>query len=258
MNIFLGAQRSMLVAFVCLAYLFLYLPILFLLGFSFNSGAQTFIWGGFTLDWYRDLFSNEEVLHALLNSLIVSVAATALSLFFGVLLVLSIGRQKERIVRLFYTPVLIPEIIIAVSLLSLFSWFSIPLGIPTLIVGHTILALGFVVPIVHTRFLEMDERLIEASLDLGATRYETYKRIVLPIMRPSIITAGLLAFIASFDDFLISFYCTGASSQTLSLYIFSSIRTGISPVINSLSVMLLLAAVLFVVVYAALQSRRED
>lgn len=258
MKVIFGAQRGMLIFFVSLVYAFLYLPILFLTAFSFSPSGMSFSWHGLTLAWYRELFSNEEIFHALTNSLIVSCVSTALSLFFGVLLVLSLGHHRQRIVRLFYTPVLVPEIIIAVSLLTFFSWLSIPLGLPTLIVGHTILALGFVVPILHTRFLELDERLIEASLDLGATRYQTYINIVLPLMRSSIITAGLLAFIASFDDFLISFYATGAASQTLSLYIFSSIRTGISPVINALSVMLLMAAILFVVVYAALQTRREE
>ena len=149
-------------------------------------------------------------------------------------------------INLFYGSVIIPETVLAVSLLGFFSLVSISFGITTLIIGHTVLGLGFVIPMVYARFLELDIRLTEASLVLGATPIQTFFKVTLPILRPALITSALLVFIISFDDFILTYFTAGSSVQTLSLYIFSMIRSGISPVVNALSALLLFISSLMV------------
>jgi len=132
----------------------------------------------------------------------------------------------------------------------------VPLGTTTLIVGHTLLGLGYVIPILHARFVELDISLIEASYDLGATQKQTFFSIVLPLLRPALIASGLLVFIISLDDFIISFFCAGASIQTLPLYIFALIRTGASPMVNALSTILLIVSSLLVFLFSFLQIKK--
>jgi spermidine/putrescine transport system permease protein len=142
-------------------------------------------------------------------------------------------------------------------MLILFSYFFVPLGFVTLIVGHTVLILGFIVPIIQARYQELDYRLIEASYDLGASRLFTFFHVVIPFLMPAIIVSFLLGIIVSFDDFLITFFCAGSAIQTLSLYIFAMVRTGISPVVNALSTLMLLVNVLLVLLISWLTYRME-
>jgi len=238
-------------------YLFLYIPIFVLVLFSFNDNPFTCAWTFFTTHWYYDLFASTEVWHALKNSLIIATTSVALSLTIGSSLVFFGSRESvQRLLLLFYGSLAMPEIVLAVGLLSLFSFFAIPLGSITLIVGHTLLGLGYVIPIVHSRFIELDESLIEASYDLGATQRQTFFRVVLPLLMPALIASGLLVFIISLDDFIISFFCAGASVQTLPLYIFAVIRTGASPMINALSTIMLICSSFFVVLLSFLHIKR--
>jgi len=238
-------------------YLFLYIPIFVLVLFSFNDNAFTCTWTFFTTHWYHDLFVSTEVWHALKNSLVIAFTTVFLSLTIGSTLVFFGSRDVVRRLQiLFYGSLAMPEIVLAVGLLSLFSFFAIPLGSMTLIVGHTLLGLGYVIPIVYGRFIELDESLIEASYDLGATQRQTFFSIVLPLLMPALIASGLLVFIISLDDFIISFFCAGASVQTLPLYIFAVIRTGASPMINALSTIMLLFSSFFVLLLSWLHIRR--
>ncbi|MBS0607424.1 MAG: ABC transporter permease subunit [Verrucomicrobia bacterium] len=192
-----------------------------------------------------------------MNSLIVAVFSTLISLAMGVFLIFY-GAQGGRIgkfLNLFYGNLVIPETVLAVSLLGFFSLFSIPLGLLTLILAHSVLGLGFVIPIVYARFLELDLRMTEASLVLGATPFQTFFKVTLPLLRPSLIATGLLVFIISFDDFILSYFCAGSSSQTLSLYILSMLRSGISPVVNALSAVLLILSSLMVFFFFSLKTR---
>jgi spermidine/putrescine transport system permease protein len=239
----------------CATYAFLYIPVAILVIFSFNNGMGLYGWQGFTLHWYQELFQSTELWQALKNSLIVASASVALSLSMGVAVVLYAAHRSARMLTLFYSPVVIPEIIVAVGLLSFFSFFEVPLGFITLIIGHTLIGLGFVVPIIYSRYLELDTRYIEASLDLGASREQTFIRVTIPFLLPSLVSAGMLAFIVSLDDFFISFFCVGASFQTLSLYIFSMIRIGVSPVINALSTCILVVSSLLVILFSSLSVR---
>ena len=138
---------------------------------------------------------------------------------------------------------------LAISLLSYFTLFKIELGMPTLIVAHTVLGLGFVIPILYTRYLQLDHRLTEASEVLGASPFQTFYKITLPLLRPTLLATGLLIFILSFDDFILSYFCAGTKIQTLSLYLLSMLRSGISPVVNALSTILLFFSALFVMFF---------
>ncbi len=231
-------------------YLFLYVPIISLVLLSFNASPFSHIWGGLSLRWYEELFASVEVWHALQNSLIVAGCAVVLSLVMGTLLVFYTKNQMNKINLLFYGTLAAPEIVLAVSLLSVLVYFMVPLGLISLIVGHTLIGLGYVVPMLYSRMQEMDASLIEAAMDLGATQSYTLYSVVLPFLRPTLIGAGLLVFIISFDDFVIAFFCAGATAQTLPLYIFSVIRSGATPMINALSTLMLCVSGLLVLLFS--------
>jgi len=156
---------------------------------------------------------------------------------------------------MFYGNLIIPETVLAVSLLSFFTMIHIPLGLITLVLAHTVLGLGFVIPVVYARFRELDPTLQEASYVLGATPMQTFFKVTLPLLRPTLIMIALLVFILSFDDFILSYFCAGSTAQTLSLYILSMIRTGVSPVVNALSSVLLFFSSFFVLIFFSLKTR---
>ncbi len=255
----MGKKRGGLASLIIVAatYLFLYIPIVVLLVFSFNTEAFPAPWKGFTLQWYRELFYSVYLWDAFCNSLIVAVASTGVSLILGLCLIFyaAQGGRIGKSFTLFYGNLVIPETVLAVSLLSFFSLISLPTGLITLILSHTVLGLGFVVPIVYARFLELDPRLKEASLVLGATPMQTFFKVTLPMLRPTLIAAALLVFIVSFDDFILSYFCAGSSAQTLSLYILSMLRSGVSPVVNALSAVLLFLSSLLVLTFFSLKTR---
>jgi spermidine/putrescine transport system permease protein len=198
-------MNLLLPVWVAAAYLFLYIPLLVLIVFSFNSVAFPYRWVGFSWRWYYELFHSTAIWQAAWNSLIVGLSAVSLSLFIGLFFVMWNARTKKgSLLAFFYPNLVVPEIVLAVGLLSFFIFFNAHLGLGTLIVGHTLLGLGYVIPILNTSFSNIDARLIEASRDLGATPTQTFFKIVLPILTPSLVAAGLLVFIISLDDFLIA------------------------------------------------------
>ncbi|MFA6065768.1 MAG: ABC transporter permease [Candidatus Babeliaceae bacterium] len=243
--------------FVVLVYLFLYIPTVVLVVFSFNKMPFPAPWTEFTLQWYYDLYHASHLWEAFYTSLIVAFLSTFLSIIMGISLMFYAvqGGRVKKLLILFYGNLMIPEIVLAIGLLTLFSLCSIPLGLGTLVIAHTVLGLGYVIPLVYTRFVELDYRLIEASLDLGASYSQTFFKIILPLLRPSLIAAGLLVFIISFDDFVLSYFCSGSSVQTLSLYILSMARSGISPIINALSTILLMLSSLLVLIFCSINAR---
>ena len=234
---------------VGMAYLFLYLPISVMLFFSFNNSRFTIRWAGFSLRWYEKFLSSPEVLSAIQTSLIVAVATTILSLLIGTCFVVAGRWARYRLLpHIFYTNILIPEIVLAIGILSVFTFFQIPLGYGSLIAGHTLLGLGFTIPIIKARFAELDPVLTEASLDLGATHIQTFFKVIIPLLMPSLIASGLLVFTISMDDFLIALFCSGPTVQTLSVFVYSMIRTGVDPMINAISALFLVVSSLLVLV----------
>jgi spermidine/putrescine transport system permease protein len=247
--------------FVVLAlFLFLYIPILVMVLFSFSASEFTLQWSSFSLRWYHELFASAEIWDALSNSLIVAFSAVALSLTMGVLLVFYSAQSRffNKAFLLFYGNLAIPEIVLAVGLLSFIVFVSAPLGLSSLIAGHTLIGLGYVVPIIYSRFIELDDRYTEASLDLGATQGQTLIKVILPLLWPALVAAALLVFIISLDDFVLSFFCAGASTQTLPMYIFSMIRSGASPVVSALSTVLLVVSSILVLIFSSLQIKKSD
>jgi len=242
--------------FVFFAYLFMYVPIIVLVLFSFNSGATGHQFQSFSLKWYRELFQSVEIIGALKNSLIIAFSAVTLSVLMGLLFVFY-GRRSflRRCLFLFYGSLAAPEIVIAVGLLSFFAFFSVPLGLTSLIAAHTLIGLAYATPILFTRFKSLDPRLIEASFDLGATERQTFIKIIIPMLSPAIVSASLLVFIISLDDFIVSFFCAGASTVTLPMYIFATIRAGATPVVNALSTLLLVTSSLIVLIVSSFKIR---
>lgn len=232
---------------VGLAYLFLYLPIFVLVLFSFNDASFSLDWSGFSLRWYKKLIHSPEILDALEVSLIVAMVTTFLSVVIGTCFVVASKWWRVTFLpNLFYSNILLPEIVLAIGILSIFTFFQIPLGYGSLIAGHTLLGLGFVIPIVKARFAELDPILTEASLDLGATYFQTFWKVIIPLLMPALVASGLLVFTLSMDDFLISLFCSGPTVQTLSVYVYSMIRTGVDPMINAISTCFLIISSLIV------------
>jgi spermidine/putrescine transport system permease protein len=246
-----------LTLWVAATYLFLYVPLFVLTIFSFNNATFPYRWVGFTWGWYKELAQSSDILAATKNSLFVGILAVFFSLVLGLLFVIwSSKGKKQQLLSLFYPNLVIPEIVLAVSLLSFFVFLNVPLGLMTLVVAHTLLGLGYAIPIIHARYHALDPRLMEASLDLGATYQQTLFKVILPALMPALVSAGLLVFILSLDDFLLAFFCAGTSAQTLSLYIFAMIRSGVSPVVNALATVMLVVSSLLVVLFCSMQSKK--
>jgi spermidine/putrescine transport system permease protein len=239
---------------VCLAYLFLYLPIFVLVIFSFNDASFSIEWGGFSLRWYRKLVHSVEIINALKTSVSVAVITTFLSVIIGTCFVVASKWWRSNFfLNLFYVNILLPEIVLAIGILSIFTFFQIPLGYGSLIAGHTLLGIGFVIPIVRARFIELDPVLTEASLDLGASYLQTFRKVIIPLLMPSLVASGLLVFTLSLDDFLIALFCSGPTVQTLSVYVYSMIRTGVDPMINAISTCFLIVSSIVVLALCSLK-----
>lgn len=197
-------------------------------------------WTGFSLRWYEKLFSSPEIISALTVSLIVAMSATILSVLISTCFVVASKWWRSwSILGLFYSNVVLPEIVLAVGILSMFSFFRVPLGYASLIVGHTLIGIGFAIPIIRSQFIEIDPVLTEASSDLGASTFQTFYKIVFPLLAPSLIASALIVFTLSLDDFLIAFFCSSPSVQTLSIYVYSMLKEGVDPSINAISTLLL-------------------
>ncbi len=244
---------------VLMTLIFLYLPILLLILFSFNNNAFTQEWHGFTLQWYIDLWRSQEIWDAFYTSCSIASRATLLSVTFATLFVsFAHSFYKKKLQLLFYAGLAVPEILIAVSLLRFFGLFGIPLGSVTILIGHTLLGLGYCVPIIYTRYQEIDQQLILAARDLGASQFQVFKTVIVPLLLPAIVASALLVFIVSLDDFFISFFCADAITQTLPLYIFSVIRSGSTPMINALSTVLLCITSISIFFFSLLQIKNEE
>jgi spermidine/putrescine transport system permease protein len=238
---------------------FLYLPIIVLIFFSFNNNAFTQEWQGFTIQWYIDLWYSREIWDAFYNSCSIASKATVLSVTLSTLFIaFAHPYYKKRLQILFYASLAVPEILIAVSLLRFFGLFTIPLGVMTILIGHTLLGLGYSIPIIYTRYQEIDQQLILAARDLGASQLQVFRTIIMPLLFPAIVGSALLVFIISLDDFFISFFCADATTQTLPLYIFSVIRSGSTPMINALSAVLLCITSIAIFFFSLLQIRHEE
>jgi spermidine/putrescine transport system permease protein len=245
---------------VVLVFAFLYLPIIIFFIFSFNNASFPAPWAGFTLTWYRQLWTESSAWLALYHSLLVAGSSVLLSLCLGTFLIFFVT-QSERVERLlvqFYANLIFPEIVLAVGLLSMFTVLGVGLGLGTLVVAHTVLGLGYAVPFLYGRYCELDYRLVEASRDLGASPWQTFSMVILPLIKSTIFAAGILVFIISFDDFVFAYFCAGGEFQTFPLYVLSMLRTGVSPVVNAISTILLVCSSLLIVIYSSLKTKHSS
>ena len=259
-------RSHVLCAYAMAILAFLYLPLLILALYSFNESRINAVWSGFTLDWYLSLFKNRRVLEALTNSLIVAFASTIVSTVLGTTAAIALNKYqykyKSVINGLLYLPILIPEIVMGLSLLVLFSQAHIPLGKTSLILAHITFCVSFVVITVNARLEGMRPELEQAAMDLYATPFQNFRYVTLPLAMPGIVAGALMAFTLSIDDFIISFFVAGPNSTTLPLYIYAMVKRGISPEINALSTLLMLATIVLVVLAQILQpqhvSKKEE
>lgn len=271
----LGGRSLWLVTI--LGFAFIYVPILILIIYSFNISRTSGVWTGFTLNWYTSLWqgavnsnidiSNSLVWDALRNSLIVGSISTFFATIMGTMLAIALERFRFRgkafLEALVFLPIIIPEITMGISLLVFFSLvfqliqnltgLRLVLGLPTVIIGHITFNISFVVVTVRARLGELDPSLEEAALDLGANEWKTLQRVILPLIAPSIFSAGLLAFTLSLDDFVITFFTNGVGSTTLPIFVYGMIRLSITPTINAISTLMLIASLLLVISSVSLQ-----
>lgn len=227
---------------------FLFLPFPVLIAYSLNAGRTVTHWEGLSLKWYVVALTDRGLWVGVKNSILVAMASTALATVLGTAAALAVGKYVFRGRRLFqnliYLPVTIPEIIFGLGLLSLFIAMGLPLGMTSIICAHTTFSISFVALIVLAKLNQFDPRIEEASLDLGATRWQTFFRVVLPIIAPGIVSGALFAFTLSLDDFVATLFTSGADSTTLPLKIYSLIKYGVTPEINAVSTLLIAATVL--------------
>ena len=226
-------------------YLFLYAPLLVLAAFSFNRGRLTAAWEGFTLDWYRKLVDDRQLLQALRNSLAVGFTATVFSTVIGTAAALAFHRWRFRrqgaMDALVTVPIVVPEIVLASSLLLLFAGLGLRLGFLTVILAHVAFCVSYAVVVVGARLAGFDRSLEEAAMDLGAGPAGTFFKVILPGIAPGVLAAALLCFALSIDDYVITSFVAGVGSTTLPVQIYSMVRSGVSPVINAVSTVLLVA-----------------
>ena len=231
-----------------LTILFLFIPLFVIIVYSFNeSKGAEFTKPSFI--WYKELFTNSEGLwEALLNSLIVALSSAAVSTILGTTASIAVNwhkfKGKKFINTLTYLPMVLPEVIVGISMVIFFSGIKIPLGLFTVFAAHTTFCLPFVFLMVNARLDEFDYSIVEAAHDLGATELQTLFKVVVPAIMPGIMSGFLMAVTMSLEDFVITFFVSGPGSTTLPLYVYSMIRFGVSPVINSLSVIMILVTCL--------------
>ncbi|WP_040292561.1 ABC transporter permease subunit [Acetonema longum] len=248
------------IGYACLIYFFLYIPIFVLMAFSFNDSKLNVVWMGFTLKWYAALFEDAAIMNAFKLSMTLALVSTLASTMIGALTAVGMYkyhfRGKSILDGLLYIPILIPEVVMGVSLLALFSLLQIPVGFMTLLISHVAFSIPFVVIVVRARLDGFDPSLEEAAMDLGANHWQTLTKIVLPIIMPGILSGALLAFTLSLDDVIISFFVSGPATMTLPLKIFSMVKFGVTPTVNALSTLLLLLTLLMVLVAEYLNQRK--
>lgn len=252
--------------YIILFYTFIYIPIAVSIVFSFNDQKKNTSWQGFTLDWWQQLFADSDIWQVVLNTLIVALVSTAFATVIGTLGAVGMVRHefkgKQLLNSAVYVPIVIPEIVLAVALLCIYIKIDFPLGLWSIIFGHSTLTLPFVVINVKSRLAGYDKSLEEAAMDLGANQRQTFFKVTLPMILPGILSGSFLAFTLSLDDLAISNFVTGIKSTTLPLEIQSMLRSGISPEINALTTLIMLivagAYIIFKVILPKQLERRSE
>ena len=249
--------------YLIIIFLFLYLPIIVLIVYSFNKSKYGGLWAGFTLQWYEQLFEDKSIISSLYNTFLVAIMASIVSTVIGTLASIGIHsmrpKNKNIMLNMSYISMINPDIVIGVSLLSLFSLFHfLKLGYLTLILAHITLCVPYVVFAVLPKLQQLNPNLAEAAQDLGATPIQTFFKIILPEIKPGIISGIIMSFTLSLDDFIVSFFTTGSGISTLSIKVYSMTKRGVSPKINALTSLMLLVIVTLMVVIQIRSNKSEE
>ena len=236
-----------------------YLPIILTVVYSFNKSKLSSVWEGFSLDWYKMLLGDGDIKKALLNSIILAFLACVLALIIGVSAALAMRGRKlifdDFISNFASLPIMIPEIILGMVFMAIFSYMNLPFGFVTMTIAHASFCVPYVFLIVRARLMGMDLSLEEAARDLGASELETFRDVTLPYILPGIASGLLLSFAMSFDDVVISIFTTGPSVNTLAIKIYTKMKTGITPEINALATVILVITVL--IIFISEKTRKE-
>lgn len=229
-------------------YVFLYAPIISLAVFSFNDSKSMAKWNGFSLRWYQELLQNERILDALYYTIFIAVVASVIATIVGTITAIGIHKMRQGKVRglllnINYLPVLNPDIVTGVALMSLFVFIRLEFGFTTMLLAHIVFDIPYVILSVLPKLKQLPANIEDAAMDLGATPWYALRKVVLPQIKPGIISGLLIAFTMSIDDFVISFFTTGNGVTNLAIEVYSMTRRGLTPEINALST-LMFAAVL--------------
>lgn len=241
---------------------FLYIPILLLVIFSFNSSKLNIRWEGFSLKWYSALLENEPLLHAFKASMIVASCTTVLATLLGTIGAWMLYRYRfpfQRTIGLMiFVPMVIPEVLMGVSLLTEFvHLLKMPLGYPTLIIAHTTFCFPFVLVGIQARLQGLDPSLEEAALDLGASPVQAFWKVIVPYLMPAIVSGALMSFTLSLDEYIVSVFTAGPQSQTLPLKVYGMAKVGLNPQLNALSSIFIIATIVLVL-FSQLITRRKN
>lgn len=245
--------------FIILVFIFLFLPIFVLVFYSFNSSRLNIDFDGFTLRWYKELFSNKELIEAFKNTLLIAISSTIISTIIGTMSAIGLHKYefpfKNTINKLLYIPIVIPEIVLGISLLSIYTLFKFELSLFTIMLSHVAFSIPYVIVSVRTVLNNRIDNIEEASYDLGATNFETFRYVTLPSIFSGVKSGALLSFTLSLDDVVISYFTSGPSSNTLPLKIYSMIKTGITPDVYALTTLILLLVFVMLTLSLVIQAR---
>ncbi|AAP95509.1 spermidine/putrescine ABC transporter permease PotC [[Haemophilus] ducreyi] len=237
--------------FVCLVFVYLYIPIIILVINSFNADRYGLKWKGFSWNWYERLFANDTLINATTNSITIAFFAATLSTILGSLTSIALYRYKFRgkqfVGGMLFVVMMSPDIVMAVSMLVLFMIIGVKLGFLSLLIAHITFCLPYVVITISSRLSDFDGKMLEAAKDLGASEVTTLRKIVLPLALPSIISGWLLSFTISLDDVVVSSFVTSPSYEVLPLKIFSLVKTGVTPEVNALATIMIIFSLSLVV-----------
>lgn len=242
--------------------LFLYIPIALVIGFSFNNSSTSIRWEGFTWRWYGEMMKDKDLFESLFVSLKVAFSSVFISAVIGTLGAVSLSSLNKYLKRLISglsnVPLIVPEVIMGVAILLFFSSTPLNFGIFSLSIAHSTFCIPYIIIMVNIRLNAIDPSVTEAAKDLGASKFQVFTTITLPLIAPGIITGCLLAFAMSMDDVIISFFLTGARDTTLPVRIYSMLKIGISPKINALCTLLLVCTFLIVGFVQILGSKKKE
>ncbi len=242
-------------------YIFLYAPILTLAVFSFNDSKSMAKWNGFSLRWYEKLFENSRIMDALYYTVIVAVIASLVATVVGTITAIGIHKMKQGKLRglllnINYLPILNPDIVTGVALMSLFVFINMEFGFTTMLLSHIVFNIPYVILSVLPKLKQLPDNIEDAALDLGATPWYALRKVVLPQIKPGIISGMIIAFTMSIDDFVISFFTTGNGVTNLAIEVYSMTRRGISPEINALSTLMFVSVIILLVLSNISQSKK--